>query len=187
MPTPCRSRQANRLYSFLAGVFAMCLGVIAMPHAKAQTIHQLAYNNSTWIDQDLSSQTTDPHTGVAAFVTTPNDQIHTFYLDSAEDVHQLFFNGTSWSDEDLTAEGYGVRAMAKSAVSGFSESNLQYVYYVSQDRHVHQLFYNNVELGRLRHHQPERRSADRQDASINGFGHQQQRLSRVLSGLQQPR
>jgi hypothetical protein len=145
MPTVCRSHQTNRSYCFLAGVFALCLGALAMPHAEAQTIHQLAYNNSTWIDQDLSSQTTDPHTGVAAFVTTPNDQIHTFYLDSAEDVHQLFFNGTSWSDEDLTAEGFGVRAMAKSAVAGFSESNLQYVYYVSQNQHVHQLFYNNAD------------------------------------------
>ena len=147
MPTFCRSRQINRPYSFsvLAGIFALCLGALAMPDAHAQTIHQLAYNNSTWIDQSLSDQATDPHTGVAAFVTTPNDQIHTFYLDSAEDVHQLFFNGTSWSDEDLMAEGFGVRAMAKSAVAGFSESNLQYVYYVSQNQHVHQLFYNNAD------------------------------------------
>ncbi len=147
MPTFCRSRQTNRSYSFsvLAGIFALCLGALAMPDAHAQTIHQLAYNNSTWIDQSLSDQATDPHTGVAAFVTTPNDQIHTFYLDSAEDVHQLFFNGTSCSDEDLTAEGFGVRAMAKSAVAGFSESNLQYVYYVSQNQHVHQLFYNNAD------------------------------------------
>ena len=35
--------------------------------------------------------------------------------------------------------------MAESAVSAFSESNLQYVYYVSNNQHVHQLFYNNVE------------------------------------------
>jgi len=35
--------------------------------------------------------------------------------------------------------------MAKSAVAGFSESNLQYVYYVSQNQHVHQLFYNNAD------------------------------------------
>ena len=149
MPNLCRSHQTNRSYSFsvLAGILALCLGALAMPDARAQTIHQLAYNNSTWIDQSLSDQTTDAHTGVAAFVTTPNGQIHTFYLDNAEDVHQLFFNGTSWSDEDLTAEGFGVRAMAKSAVSGFSESNLQYVYYVSQNQHVHQLFYNNVEWG----------------------------------------
>ena len=58
MPTVCRSHQTNRSYCFLAGVFALCLGALAMPHAEAQTIHQLAYNNSTWIDQDLSSQTT---------------------------------------------------------------------------------------------------------------------------------
>lgn len=147
MPTFCRSRRTNCSYSFsvLAGILALCLGALAMPNAHAQTIHQLAYNNSTWIDQSLSDQATDPHTGVAAFVTTPNDQIHTFYLDSVEEVHQLFFNGASWSDEDLTAEGFGVPAMAKSAVAGFSELNLQYVYYVSQNQHVHQLFYNNVE------------------------------------------
>src|ERR1700690_3230152 len=42
-------------------------------------------------------------------------------------------------------------------------------------------------MGRRGYHQPERRSADRQDASIDGFGDRQQRLSRVLSGLQRPR
>lgn len=132
---------------FTARLTACVVGLILMifaAQANAQTVHQFSYNNSTWIDQNLFGSATDLHTGVASFLTTPNDQTHAFYLDSSDDIHQLFFNGTSWTDENLTAEGFGPPAMPKSQLAGFSIQNFQYVYYVAQNQHVHQLNYNNA-------------------------------------------
>ena len=63
MPTFCRRRQTNRSYSFSFSCWAFfgpCLGALAMPDAHAQTIHQLAYNNSTWIDQSLFGREDSP-------------------------------------------------------------------------------------------------------------------------------
>ena len=143
--TPNRLRRVKQVSLFLpVAMIGLMLASFTVT-APAQTIHQFSYNNSTWIDQNLFSAATDLHTGIASFVTTPNNLTHTFYLDSADNVHQLFFNGSSWSEENLTAEGFGPAAMHKSAVTGFSIQNFQYVYYVAQNQHVHQLLYDNVE------------------------------------------
>lgn len=122
--------------------FGLLLSLAALP-AYGQQIHQLSYNNSNWADQNLFGAQTDPSTGIAAFVTTPNDEPHTYYLASNDHVHQLFYNGVSWSDEDLTAETGAPSAIAKSAVTGFSVQNFQYVYDIGSDQHLHQLLYNN--------------------------------------------
>jgi len=122
--------------------FGLLISLAALP-AFGQQVHQLSYNNSNWADQNLFGAQTDPNTGIAAFVTTPNDTPHTYYLASNDDVHQLFYNGVSWSDEDLTGETGAPSAIAKSAVTGFSVQNFQYVFYIGSDQHVHQLLYNN--------------------------------------------
>lgn len=121
--------------------FGFLLSLATLP-ASAQHVHQLSYTGA-WADTNPVGATTDPKTGVAAFLTTPNDQVHTFYLASDDSVHQLFYNGVSWSDENLTSETGGPLAIAKSAVSGFSVDNFQYVYYIATDHHLHQLYYNN--------------------------------------------
>ena len=111
--------------------------------AQGQQVHQLLYNNASWADQNLSGASTDLHTGVAAFLTTPNNGLHTYYLASDDDVHQLYLPGTTWVEEDLTLTASAPKAIAGSAVAGFSVQNFQYVYFVAQNQHVHQLLYNN--------------------------------------------
>jgi hypothetical protein len=130
------------LHAVLA--FGFLLSLATLP-VSAQHVHQLSYTGA-WADTNPFGATTDSKTGVAAFLTTPNDQVHTFYLASDDSVHQLFYNGVSWSDEDLTSESGGPLALAKSPVSGFSIDNFQYVYYIGSDRHLHQLLYNNVKF-----------------------------------------
>src|ERR1700727_1164162 len=84
-------------------VFVLPLLLAALP-AYGQYIHQLSYNGSNWMDQNLNGALAGPYTGIASFLTTPNDQTHVYYIDNNGyyHVHQLFFNGTSWSDQDLT-------------------------------------------------------------------------------------
>jgi Fungal fucose-specific lectin len=125
-----------------ARTLALLICLAALP-AYAQTIHQFSYNNSIWQDQNLFGAVTNAQTGVAAFVTTPNDGPHAFYLASDDHVHQLFNNGTSWSDQDLTSQTGAPAALFGSAISGFSVQNFQYVYYIGVDLHLHQLLYNN--------------------------------------------
>lgn len=130
----------NRLLHAVCA-FGLLLSLATLP-ASAQQVHQLSYTGA-WADANPAGAATDTKTGVAAFLTTPNDAVHTFYLASDDSVHQLFYNGASWSDENLTSETGAPLAIAKSAVSGFSIDNLQYVYYIGSDHHLHQLFYNN--------------------------------------------
>ena len=77
------------------------ISLAALP-AFGQQIHQLSYTGA-WTDTNPAGATTDTKTGVAAFLTTPNDAVHTFYLASDDSVHQLFYNGVNWSDENLTS------------------------------------------------------------------------------------
>jgi Fungal fucose-specific lectin len=122
------------------------LGSLACLPAYGQQVHQLSYNNVGWADQNLYGATMNQYSAnVAAFLTTPNNQTHVYYIStgSATDVHQLFYNGTSWADSDLTALAKGPQAFGP--VTGFSVGNFQYVYYISSTspNHVHQLLYNN--------------------------------------------
>src|SRR5271169_5016104 len=129
---------------------ATCLSLIlfASLPAFADHIHHLWYNNVLWQDQDLTTLTgggiATSSGAIAAFYTTPNRQLHVYYVDSnSQHVHQLYDNGTSWGDSDLTASTGGPTAYAY-GISGFSIGNLQYVFYVSTDLHVHELNYNNA-------------------------------------------
>ena len=124
--------------------FGLLISLATLP-ASAQHVHQLSYTGA-WTDTNPVGATTDSKTGVAAFLTTPNNQVHTFYLASDDSVHQLFYNGVSWSDENLTSATGAPLALAKSPVSGFSIDNFQYVYYIGSDHHLHQLLYNNVKF-----------------------------------------
>jgi hypothetical protein len=125
--------------------FAILCGLACLP-AYGQQVHQLFYNNSNWADQNLNSATLNQFSAnVAAFLTTPNNQSHVYYISdgSVTHVHQLFYNGTGWADSDLTTLSRGPQAIGP--VTGFSVGNFQYVYYVSRTTpsHVHQLLYNN--------------------------------------------
>jgi len=123
--------------------FGLLISVAAVP-AYGQYVHQLSYNGSNWMDQNLNG-VPGQQSGMDAFVTTPNDQTHVYYLSTLDTchVHQLFYNGVSWSDEDLTALSGAVPATSGSLISGFSVGNYQYVYYIGEEEDVHQLLYNN--------------------------------------------
>jgi hypothetical protein len=117
------------------------------PVARGQQIHELYYDGSKWSDQGLDSAEANIYSGLGAFFTTPNDQLHVYYCVGAPgggltDVHQLFYNGTNWSDQDLTTLA-GAPQAAQSPIAGFSIGNYQYVYYNDPRGHVHQLLYNN--------------------------------------------
>jgi len=124
----------------------MC--ILALP-AFADHIHHLWYNNASWQDRDLTALThggiATPYGAIAAFYTTPNRQLHVYYVDdNSQHVHQLYDNGKSWSDADLTALTGGPTA-SPYGISGFSIGNLQYVFYVDTAQHVHELNYNNAD------------------------------------------
>ena len=126
------------------------LSLFAIP-ANAQHVHQLLYNNYNWTDQNLAGQFVGTETGVAAFTTTPNDQLHVFSLGQDNHIHQRtqsqrlrgIFALPMWADEDLTQETGADPATEVTQLSGFSEQNLQYVFYGNTDGDIHMLFYDN--------------------------------------------
>src|SRR5208283_2068254 len=124
--------------------FGLLISLAALPAFGQQQVHQLLYDNNNWTDQNLNGSQSISNGAVAAFLTTPNDHPHVYFLATNGHVHQHFYNGVSWSDDDLTALSGG--PAASGSVSGFSVGNYQYVYYVSQNspQDVHQLLYNNV-------------------------------------------
>jgi hypothetical protein len=94
-------------------------------------LHQLNYVDN-WADTDLTSlaggDLPQPQ-GIAAFITTPNNQLHVFYVGQSGGLHQAYFDGTSWSDTNLSLLVGGGYPFAQSAVAGFSIGNAQYVYF----------------------------------------------------------
>ena len=64
--------------------------------------------NKKWTTSDLTKKTKGPlansANGAVAFATTPNNQIHVFYV-AGDHVNQLFLPtpATKWSNTDLTA------------------------------------------------------------------------------------
>jgi hypothetical protein len=138
--TTCKTALNRLLHAVCALGFLLPLA--ALP-TFGQHVHQLSYNGSAWVDEQLPSAQTTVITSIASILTTPNNQGHVYYfaVDSA-DVHQLFYNGTNWADEDLTADTGAPQANPFS-VAAFSVGNYQYVYYVDLYGHVHQLLYNN--------------------------------------------
>ncbi len=132
-------------------VLATCLMFLLLAHlpAHADHIHHLWYNNSNWQDVDLTARTkggiATPYGAIAAFYTTPNKQLHVYYVDNnAQHLHQLSHKGGIWADEDLTSYTGGPTA-SPYGVSGFAVDNLQYVFYIGTDNHVHETYYNNYD------------------------------------------
>lgn len=138
---------SKQSFTYRAKILVSVLAIVAFSQlpAFADHLHHLWYNNNNWQDEDLTAITGAPLpysvAGVAAFDTTPNQQLHAYYVDSSSShVHQMYYNGTSWSDADLTALTGGPEA--SDGISGFSIGNFQYVFYLGLfDNHVHELSY----------------------------------------------
>jgi hypothetical protein len=145
-----RTMRPTTTNSITVCLLGLVVALFATP-VFGQAVHELYYNNSTWVDTNLSSLTSGPTVGlagIAAFNTTPNNQFHVYYLgwddpDRVYHIHQLYYNGQTWSDEDLTAETNGVPVITGSGVSGFSIGNAQYVYFIGTDYDTHELSYVN--------------------------------------------
>jgi len=107
-------------------------------------IHQLLYNNSVWTDTNLNFWGIPQSDGVevAAFVTTPNNALHVYYVEPGPRVIQAYNVGNGWQFQDLTGLTDGAQPEGRT-LTGFSIGNLQYVYYVAFGGDVHQLYYNN--------------------------------------------
>jgi hypothetical protein len=89
-------QETGRRLSQGVRVFGLLISLAALS-AYGQEIHQLSYNNSFWSDQGLGGVTPGGgEIGLTAFVTTPNNQSHVYYLTwgASGHVHQLFFNGS---------------------------------------------------------------------------------------------
>lgn len=148
-----RISDLHNLFSRVFTTFITCfigfgLALAAIP-ALGQHIHELYYNNVSWADTDLTTLTggaTVYPQGITAFYTTPNDQLHVYYVSNNNldfHIHQLYYNGSSWSDADLTAITGGMSAANSSGMSGFSIGNAQYVYFCGSDFAVHEYAYGN--------------------------------------------
>jgi Fungal fucose-specific lectin len=104
-----------------------------------ENICQLVYDNANWTPTALGG---DPGEGLTAFTTSP--AIHTFYADfRGFDLHQMYTtDGTNWQDQDLTELTHGM-TYGGGNFQGFNIDNLQYVFFLGSDGHVHQYSYNN--------------------------------------------
>ncbi len=93
-------------------------------------------NNKKWTSADLSKKTksTGGNAGnqIVAFATTPNNQLHVYYM-TGNDICQLFLPTPTkkWQFTDLTTLTNGGSAVPNSGMAGFSIENLQYVYYLA--------------------------------------------------------
>ena len=104
--------------------------------ANTHIVQLSSANNTTWTGFDLTKQSSGPlataTNGIAAFATTPNNQLHVFYI-SGTHVNQLFLPtpATTWQNSDLTAIYGGSPANGTSGMAGFSLQNFQYLYFVA--------------------------------------------------------
>jgi len=113
---------------------------------NAFNLHQLFYNNSVWKDTNLSEVYGVPGSDgqeLAAFVTTPNNALHVYYVTPGPSIIQAYNVGNGWQYQDLTGLTRGGQPEGRS-LTGFSIGNLQYLYYVAFGGDVHQLYYNNA-------------------------------------------
>jgi hypothetical protein len=106
-------------------------------NATGKAILQLASpNNGNWkvtnLTQKSKGKPPDNNGAVFAFATTPNNEIHVFYVYESQ-VYQIYQpTPTTWENESLTMLGNGGFVAWSTGLSGFSVENYQYLYYIAQ-------------------------------------------------------
>jgi hypothetical protein len=89
-------------------------------------------NNGKWSVTDLTHKSQAPigpfgDTGLMAFATTPNNELHVFYTFKSQ-IYQIYQNTPStWAFDNITQLGNG--AFSDGFLIGYSVQNLQYVFY----------------------------------------------------------
>jgi hypothetical protein len=115
--------------------------------SNAQHVHQLYYNGSSWIDNDLTSFTGGPQAyayGISGFAI--GNLQYVFYTGFDNHVHETYYNNSNWQDQDLTALVGGNTASPAPLVAFTTHPNNQFhIYY--QDLNTldeYQLYFNGT-------------------------------------------
>lgn len=115
-------------------------------------MHELAFSPG-WADTDLTASTSTQAVpaawAISSIIGTNQNYPRVYYLAVDWHIHSYFFNRPSetdngrWYEEDDTALGKGPDAAADTSVSAVNVGGDQpRVYYVSIDRHVHELAFS---------------------------------------------
>jgi len=111
-------------------------------------VHQLFWDGTHWIDQNLSSLANSgviaPGTDLTSFLDSNGE--HVFYIGEgagARHIHQLIWNGNNWADQDLmNASSSNTHAQLGTSLSSFVDSSGEHIFFASDDNFIHQLFWN---------------------------------------------
>lgn len=111
-------------------------------------VHELFFDNG-WHRDDLTKRTKAPPAArlspLDGYQTFFNKQQHINFLGTDNHVHELFFDNI-WKHSDLTTLASAPNAAPNSSIDGYSTefNRQQHVNYISNDGHVHELFFDNI-------------------------------------------
>jgi hypothetical protein len=111
-----------------------------------QHVHQLYFNGTNWVDQDLTAIASGPLSlgfgGISGFTIGHNQ--HIFYLGADLHVHQLYSVGASWADQDVTVLAGGPVTDFDSLVAyPTTPDNHFHVFYLANNSNdLHELNFN---------------------------------------------
>jgi len=107
-------------------------------------VHQLwEQNGYQWPDENLTAEAGGPL--AKGFFTSFSDATgeHVYYVGEDSHVHQLCWNGYTEFDQDLTAGTVGaIPVQPNTYLTSFSDVSGRHVYYIGNDFHIHQLYWN---------------------------------------------
>lgn len=120
-----------------------------------QHVCQSYFNGSGWVIEDLTaligtSTLAAPGSAVTSVLIFGGD--HVYYFDTKQHVNQMYFTGSAWTNQDLTASAQIVAAqtpaapsvpvaLSGSAISSFSSSNVDHIFYLDPSRHINHLWW----------------------------------------------
>ena len=113
-----------------------------------QHVQQLFFNGVQWFDQDVTALANGvpaaSGTGITSYFVDVSETSHVYYIGQNQHVYQLFFTGQEWVTQDLTAISNGaLAATGDGDTSYFVAADVSsHVYYVGENQHVYQLFFD---------------------------------------------
>ncbi len=117
-----------------------------------QHVYQLFFGGQGWANQDLTavsgaSVLAASGSALTSFFVENDRTSHIFYLDVNQHVQQVFFDGAQWIGQDVTALTNGVSAASGTGLTSYftDADGTTHVYYIGQNQHVYQLFYNSLQ------------------------------------------
>lgn len=134
--------------SRLAGVTTGSSARVYFVNAFSQ-VAELAQQPTGWQYTNLTGSTTAPPpasaTPLTAF-TVDGGKPRVYFVGTDRHVYELWFSGQSWAFNDLSGLASAPDAAPDSPLTGFALSGTySRVYYVANDRHVHELAWNGAQ------------------------------------------